>query len=398
MTLVLLGGGRSARFSKSAGVVTNKLSLPFGGTSVLGAALLAFSQFDFKNIILVADEALLPSDLSAQIASGASKITKIAQPGRDRAQSAYNALVALEALGGDDLVLIHDGARPLVPNALVARVIKAARAFGAAVPAVALTDTIKKIGEESLIGEHLARGALVAVQTPQAFSYPEILEAAKLAQKSGGVFTDDSELYEHFTQKKVKVVEGDERNIKITTALDYKRALAIAGERTLAAPPSVMVGLGYDSHALVGGRTLVVGGIKLPSALGEAAHSDGDALCHAVIDAIATPTLGRDVGELFPPNDDEWRGACSIGLLEKVASLLQAAHWRVANLDAVIKLDAPKLSPYKLQIRKSLANALGVTVERISVKAKTWEGFSNQTPLIEAQAVARLVQAPLGGV
>lgn len=434
MTLIVLAGGRSVRFSQSAKCSLNKLSLPLSGknkgdfVSVLGRALSAFDQFSFKKIVLVANEAALPLDVVAKVKENKALIA-LAQPGSTRTQSVYNALKTIESLGGDDFVLIHDGARPLVKKALIKRVTEATKAFGAATPAIKVTDTIKALepfskqgadfaegfGEGvAVIKTHLKRDALVAVQTPQGFDYNLLLTAHKMAREGSSDgssdrtidFTDDTELFEHFTQKKVHTVEGDEQNIKITKALDYAICKALLSEDRdkqdaflscaqgleQKAQKAVhrVVGLGYDSHLLAAGRNLVIGGVKVECALGEVGHSDGDALCHAVIDALLSPTLHSDVGELFPPTDEKWRDFNSIAMVEKVAKLLWTARWRVLSLDAVVRTDAVKLLSHKTKIRESLAKALAIEAQCVGVKAKTWEGFSDAKNIIDAQVVAQL--------
>lgn len=139
--------------------------------------------------------------------------------------------------------------------------------------------------------------------------------------------------------------------------------------------PSFRVGLGTDRHRLAEGLPLVLGGVRIESPLGSVAHSDGDVLLHAVIDALLGACAMGDIGEHFPPSDERWKGARSSDLLKQVLALIKQAHpaFQLLNLDATITLEAPKLSPYKQVIRQSLAELSGVSVGQVSVKAKTGE-------------------------
>lgn len=145
------------------------------------------------------------------------------------------------------------------------------------------------------------------------------------------------------------------------------------------------VGIGWDMHRLAKGRRFLVGGVPLKSSVGPVGHSDGDVLAHAVIDALLGAAGEGDIGELFPDSDPRWKGASSLVMLEKVVKLLSSRGWRIANVDAVICLEAPKLVPYKAAIRATLAGALGIPPAAVGVKAKTAEGIG---PIGQGKAVS----------
>ncbi len=157
---------------------------------------------------------------------------------------------------------------------------------------------------------------------------------------------------------------------------------------------NIRIGQGYDLHRLVAGKPLMIGGILIDSPVGSEAHSDGDVLLHALIDALLGATGLGDIGDHFPPSDPQYKNISSLVLLEKVMGLLQAHHWQVINIDSTVFLEIPKLYPYKQRIREQLANSLHIPVEAISVKAKTAEGFP---PIGTQEAIASgvtvLVQA-----
>jgi 2-C-methyl-D-erythritol 2,4-cyclodiphosphate synthase len=174
----------------------------------------------------------------------------------------------------------------------------------------------------------------------------------------------------------VQIVEGDPRNLKITTPAD----LAIA-ERLLSissAPTATMrIGNGYDLHRLVADRPLILGGVTIPFEKGLLGHSDADVICHAVTDAVLGAVGAGDVGRHFPDTDLAWKGANSLELLRQAMALVRAAGYGVVNVDAVVIAQRPKLVPYVDAIRANLAAALECETSQISVKGKTNEGLDS---------------------
>lgn len=152
---------------------------------------------------------------------------------------------------------------------------------------------------------------------------------------------------------------------------------------------SIRVGQGWDLHRLVTGRPLMLGGVAVPSDLGELGHSDGDVLFHAVVDAMLGSIGAGDIGRHFPPSDQCWKGAPSRVFAERAAVILAESGWRIVNVDSTIVLERPKLALYIDAIRASIAGALGLPVDAVSVKAKTHEGVdaAGRLEAIEAQAV-----------
>jgi 2-C-methyl-D-erythritol 2,4-cyclodiphosphate synthase len=155
----------------------------------------------------------------------------------------------------------------------------------------------------------------------------------------------------------------------------------------------VRTGIGWDSHRLVAGRPLILGGVAIESELGLEGHSDADVLTHAVIDALLGAAGLDDIGTHFPDSDDRWRGADSIELLGGCAGLLAERGLRVANVDATLMLERPRIGPHRAQMRERLAAAIGVTPEAVNVKATTGEGigFVGRVEGAAALAVATLV-------
>lgn len=287
-----------------------------------------------------------------------------------------------------DVVLVHDAARPFVTDDVIARVAEAAAADGVAICVAAVHDTVKQVRQHEgavWVDGTLPRDDLALAQTPQGFRRDLVAELLP-AMRSAVDVTDEASLAERLGHR-VRVVQGHPDNVKITTEDDLRRARhALAG----AVPAAIRVGLGYDSHRFADGRVLVVGGVRVPDARGLAGHSDGDAVCHAVTDAVLGAAGLGDIGGLFPDTDPAWKDADSLGLLRDAFARVQAAGWRLGNLDLVVICHRPKIGRLAEALRRSLAGALATTVDRISVKGKTPEGTAALEDAMIVHAVALL--------
>ena len=284
-----------------------------------------------------------------------------------------------------EVVVVHDAVRPLARPSLFAAVIAAVRSGAdGAVPGVVPSDTIKRASGATVV-ETLDRSSLVAVQTPQAFS----AQALRLAHRGEPEATDDAALVEA-NGGKVQVVQGDPRNIKITTPDDLALADAFLADRL---PPSsgARVGLGFDAHALSEDphRPLVLGGVTFTGERGLAGHSDADVVAHAIADALLGAAGLGDLGEHFADTDERWKGADSIGLLAEVVSMVQGAGLRATNVDCTVVLEAPRLAPRRAELERRLAETVGAPV---SVKATRAEGLGalGRGEGVACWAVARL--------
>ena len=160
-------------------------------------------------------------------------------------------------------------------------------------------------------------------------------------------------------------------------------------------PPVWRIGEGWDVHRLVAGRKLVLGGVEIAHSHGLLGHSDADALCHAITDALFGAAALGDIGHHFPDTDPQFKGADSLALLIEAARRVRAAGWQIGNVDATVIAQAPKLAPYILAMRQRLAQSLGLVLDQVSVKAKTAEGLGPVGALeaIEARAVCLLMRA-----
>ena len=294
----------------------------------------------------------------------------------------------LEALSArqPELVLIHDAARPFASPALVARAIAAAAKTGAAVPTIAIADTVKTVDAFGTVTGTIAREALRIVQTPQAFSFPALIEAHRRALASGREdFTDDAALAE-WAGLKVATFEGEAGNVKLTTAEDFTRAQAAQ----IAALSDVRTGFGFDVHQFADGDHVWLGGVRIPHERGVTGHSDADVALHALVDALLGALAEGDIGVHFPPSDPQWRGASSDRFLAFAVERVQARGGRIAHLDVTVVCEVPRIGPHRDAMRARLAEIAGLAIERVAVKATTSErlGFTGRGEGIVAFANA----------
>lgn len=398
---VLVAAGSSNRM----GGLGKKEYLPLNGGSVLSEAALVFLKTKLfstavivhpKNGLAAAKKAFYQNPLVAELSQG---LKVIFTPGGDTRQgSVFNALKVLEksckesqaqkaaAAKSPRLVLIHDGARPFLSPSLVKKTVSATLKYGAAVPALQPVETQKEMDSSSRISRHLKRSSLAAVQTPQGFLFPEILECHKKALKDkAAAFTDDTEIWDNYSDKKTRVIPGEPGNIKITYPKDF-------GATIIDAPTIFRVGLGTDLHRLVAGRKLILGGVVIPHNKGEDGHSDGDALLHAITDALLGAAALGDIGSYFPPEDNKWKDADSAKLLQAAWKDVKKAGWKLQNLDCVVHLQEPKFLPHRQKVRQSIARILGVDIEQVFVKAKTGErvGPVGLCQAVETKAICLL--------
>lgn len=307
------------------------------------------------------------------------------QGGETRRDSVKNALQKLPE--DCELVLVHDGARPLVSDELILRVIDSARRRGSGVPALLLTDSVKRVNLEGQSVDTLERRNLRTVQTPQAF-HRTIIQSAYA--EMDGMASDDASMVEQLGLP-VHLVEGDPHNIKLTLPGDLERA-----EELLRGSMLPRVGQGYDIHRLVEGRPLKLCGLSIPYEKGLLGHSDADVALHALIDALLGAAGLMDIGQQFPDSEPEFEGISSMLLLEKTLKLLRGRGVLPYNVDITIALEKPKLAPHVPEMKQLLATALSIPLHRVSIKATTTEGLGpeGRGEGISARAVALVHTSP----
>ncbi len=377
---VVVAGGRGER----AGGGIPKQYRTIAGEPMIRPALRAFLDHAaigvVQPVIGAADE-----DAFRAATAGLSKLSAPVRGGATRQASVRAGLEAL-ADRRPALVLIHDAARPFVTPALIERAIAAARATGAAVPGVAVADTVKKIDAASVVTETLDRNRLRIIQTPQAFAFDPILQAHRRAAAAGlEDFTDDAALAEWAGQH-VSVFEGDSGNVKVTTSDDFARAELAQ----VAALADIRIGSGFDVHAFAEGDHVMLGGVRIPHAHGVTGHSDADVALHALVDAILGALADGDIGSYFPPSDPKWKGASSDRFLAFACERVRARKGIIANLDVTVVCETPRVSPHRDAMRARIAEIAGISPDRVAVKATTSEkmGFTGRSEGIVAMATA----------
>ncbi|MGE0212194.1 MAG: bifunctional 2-C-methyl-D-erythritol 4-phosphate cytidylyltransferase/2-C-methyl-D-erythritol 2,4-cyclodiphosphate synthase [Parvibaculaceae bacterium] len=291
--------------------------------------------------------------------------------GTSRQESVFNGLQALGAVQ-PELVLIHDAARPFPSQSLLSHVIAALDRHPAVIPALPVTDTLKK-AQGNIVQETVDRAGLWGVQTPQGFRYPLIAEAHRLARAAAAAnFTDDASIAE-WAGLEVALIPGEHDNRKITTAADLAEADARLSAGAFAGLGDIRVGQGFDVHSFVPGERVVLCGVSIPHSHALSGHSDADAPMHALTDALLGTIGEGDIGTHFPPSDPQWRGADSAIFLRKAIDLVAARGGRIANADITIIAEAPRIGPHVVAMRKRLGELLGIPVDRVAVKATTNE-------------------------
>ncbi len=367
---IIVAGGRGTRFGGSP-----KQWRDLNGQSVAAHAAAALAQAGVSPIVFVHH----PDDaVHAALIPGVT----LTPGGATRAESVRAGLEALEA-HAPDAVLIHDAARPCLSSDLVTRVLNGLSQSEAAAPAVAVTDALWR-GASTVEGIE-PRENLWRAQTPQGFRFAPILAAHRA--HSGGAL-DDVEVA-RAAGLSVTIVPGDEDNLKVTHPGDLSRAARILENRM-----DVRTGNGYDVHAFGPGDHVMLCGVRVPHDQGVLAHSDGDVGLHALTDAILGALAQGDIGQHFPPSDPQWKGAASHLFLRHAKSLADKAGFRITHADLTLVCEAPKVGSHATAMRATIAEALDLSPDRVSVKATTSErlGFTGRREGIAALATATLIR------
>lgn len=367
VTAIIVAAGASRRMG------FDKLSyrLPDGRTVLETSCALFAAHPAVDELVLVAGGNRPQCEA---IAAACPKSCTVVQGGATRADSVRSGLAAAKG----QLVAIHDAARPFASAEIITAALQAAAESGAAAPAVPVKDTIKVADKDGKVVATPDRATLYAVQTPQCFDralYLQALEA--VSGEKASLVTDDCSLFE-LAGLPVTLTAGDYANLKITTKEDLQK------EKTM------RIGHGYDVHRLVEDRKLILGGVEVPYEKGLLGHSDADVLLHAVMDAVLGAAALGDIGQHFPDTDPAYKGADSLALTREVAKIIAAHGYKVGNIDATILCQRPKLAPHIPAMRQDIADAFGLPLDAVSVKATTEEhlGFTGEGLGIAAHAVA----------
>jgi 2-C-methyl-D-erythritol 4-phosphate cytidylyltransferase / 2-C-methyl-D-erythritol 2,4-cyclodiphosphate synthase len=374
IAVLIVAAGKGIR----AGGVVPKQYAPLSGRPMLLRSVEAFQGLEGAEIQVMIGpgqddlyrEAMLDCDIRLPRPGGAS-----------RQETVRLGLEALAELS-PDIVLIHDGARPLVARAVIDGVIAALQAGApAAVPLVPVADTLRKCEAGRWIT--VARDGLMRAQTPQGFKFEAILAAHR--RFADRAVTDDMALAE-LAGMPIAVVPGDEINIKVTKAEDFAMAEMLLASRL----SDVRTGTGFDVHKFCAGDRVWLGGVEIPHDRGLEGHSDADVALHALTDAVLGAIGAGDIGSHFPPTDERWRGAASWRFLDHAGELVRARGGTVAHCDITVICERPKIGPHAQAMRTKIADILHIDPDRVSVKATTTEGlgFTGRREGIAVQAVA----------
>lgn len=327
---VIVAGGTSSRYGK------DKLAAQLFDGTVLTAAVDAFRG--------IADQIVV---VGAHVDG-----TDYAEAGANRLLSVLSGLKAVSA--DCKYVAVHDGARPFVSRALVAKMFVEAECCGVAVPYVTATDTVWHNFDGR--ATNLPRDQVYCVQTPQVFAYDKLMAA--FDTRTNDDYPDESTLF-YDAYRYIRFVDGERTNKKVTYTGDL---------------PDFRVGNGFDVHPLADGNgVLRLGGVDIPYAKSLVGHSDADVVCHAICDAVLSAVGLPDIGHQFPPSDNKYKGADSMQLLRTCVGKAAELGYAVNNCTAVVICQAPKLAPYIDDMSKSLATVLGVDYTRVTLSATTTE-------------------------
>ncbi len=384
---IIPAGGAGTRMGRQR----PKQYLELAGDPILLHTLRAFEQADEVDGIIV----VVPKEWQMQtkelvLQSRLVKILNVVCGGVRRQDSVANGLA--EVPPDTALVLVHDGARPLVTPELIRRCVEGAETYGAAMAALPVSDTLKQVGSSGVIKATVDRSALYQAQTPQVMSAVSLRNAFAKADDDGFEGTDEASFLEQMGEQMV-VVDGDEQNIKVTRPGDLLIAEMILAKRSEDVKSEIRVGHGFDAHKLVEGRDLVLGGVTIPHVTGLLGHSDADVLTHALCDGLLGAASLGDIGVHFPDSDSKYKGISSLKLLAHVITLLQDKGFVLQNADVTVVAQAPKLAPHWGAMKVNLAKACKVAETCINLKGTTTEkmGYPGRGEGISAHAVV-LVQ------
>lgn len=374
--VVIVAGGTGTRV-RSPGKEPAKQYRLLGGRPVIARTLRPF--LDHPEIDLV--QVVVRPGTAGEFHNAVQPHPKLREPvdgGARRQDSVRLGLEALESFAPDH-VLIHDAVRPFVSPEMIDSVLAALAVSTGAIPALPVTDSLRRVGPDGFVQEGVDREGLFAVQTPQGFRYREILAAHRRAAAEPEEFTDDAAVAQ-WAGVEVSIVEGAAANRKLTTMEDFAMAEAALAE--------TRIGSGFDVHRFGPGDHVMICGIRVPHERTLVGHSDADVGLHALTDALLGALAAGDIGSHFPPTDPRWKGVSSDVFLAHARDLASQAGARIVNVDVTLICEAPKVGPHRDAMRSRIAEIMEISPQRVAVKATTSEGlgFTGRGEGIAAQA------------
>ena len=393
ITAIIVAAGRGTRASSRVSAeLPKQYRLMPDGKTVLWHCLQKFCHHPLIDKILV----VIHADDKTLYAETARDLPKLLPPvfgGATRQESVHAGLTALVP-EKCDYVVVHDGARPFVDEALINRVIDGLASYPCVIPVLDVTDTLKQIHQASENGYQVStpdRAQFRQAQTPQGFHFQDIYEAHQKAEESQSLATDDAALMEANT---IGFVDGAPENIKLTRAEDFTALMTNQNLETRTAA-------GYDVHAFdktpaaQGEQAIKLGGVAIEHSHQLVGHSDADVALHALTDALLGTLALGDIGDHFPPSDDAHKDRDSADFLRHAVYLITRHQAKIVHLDLTIICEVPKIKPHREAMRQQIAQICGISPMRVSVKATTTEklGFTGREEGIAAQAMAS-IQCP----
>ena len=376
-SLIILAGGKSHRFKSNISKPYQKIA----GKSLVEINLIKARQFkEIKKIILVFNR----KD-SKLIRSLKLKNVQLIAGGKNRQQSTFNALKYLNNNKSISKVLIHDVARPNFSEKLFRSIIKNMKNFRAVVPKINIQDAVKQIidtsNEEYILGKK--RDNLFLTQTPQAFYLKEIYQL----HKNNALKYKDDDISLYMNLNKVKFIEGEKSNFKITDKKDFENLKNIYKSK-------INVGIGFDVHRLVPKKKLYLAGLKIKSSLGTLGHSDGDPVLHSITDAILGACRLGDIGQMFSDKNKKFKNIRSTILLKQVIEKIKSKAYLINNIDINIITQTPKIKKLKNKMISSIAKLCEISKDRINIKGKTTEklGVIGKEKAIAAEAIISVIK------
>ena len=349
---VIVAAGTGSRFASD----TPKQFLRLRGKPLIDWSIDAFSSIaEISEIVVV-----LPRDegLWQPYWKPSGKVRTVS--GGLRRQD--SVLEGLKALGSCRWVLVHDAARPLMSDGIIRRVMRGTVETGAAVPVISVRDTVKRISSHGAVSGTVPRDDLRLSQTPQGYRM-DVLE--KVLSSANGVVTDECSAMEQAGHE-VLAVNGNIRNMKLTDPSDFAIIESLVSGKT-----ESRNGIGLDFHPFAAGRPLFVGGCSIEEDVGLSGHSDGDAVLHAIADALLSASRLGDIGTHFPPVEEKWKDADSADLLRTVSSLISNDGWTIKQIDVTVISNLPRIAPIRDQVIRRIAGILGVAPDTVWVKGTT---------------------------
>ena len=375
--LIILAGGNSHRFKSNLGKPYQNIA----GKSLIEINVIKARQFkEIKKIILIYNKKDLKRVKSLKL-----KNVKLIAGGNSRKKSTYNALKYLNNKKGISKVLIHDAARPNFSLKLLNSIIKNMSNSRAVVPKIKIQDAVKEIinssKEEYILGKK--RDNLFLTQTPQAFYLKEIYQL----HKTNSLKYKDDDISLYMDLNKVKFIEGEKNNFKITDQSDFKNLKNIYKSK-------ISLGIGFDVHRLVPHRKLYLAGLRIKSPLGTLGHSDGDPVLHSITDAILGACKLGDIGQMFSDKNKKFKNIRSTILLREVINQIKSKGYFVNNIDINIITQKPKIKNFKNKMISSIAKLCEISKSQINIKGKTTEklGIIGNDKAIACEVITSVIK------